>query len=72
MNITVTGEGPSFIENVWNMRKAQKEFYQTRDRVVLAHAKRLERDVDAQLDIWRREQIWKEARENQPELCPGK
>jgi hypothetical protein len=71
MTITVTDEGPSFTDLVRNMRKAQKEFYQTRDRVVLEHAKQLEREVDAQLDVWQRERTWETARQRQPELFIG-
>ncbi|MDR1239185.1 MAG: hypothetical protein LBK27_03650 [Treponema sp.] len=71
MNITVTGEGPSFAEQVRKMRKFQKEFYQTRDRAVLLRAKQLEKEVDEQLDKWQRESIWEEARQNQPELFIG-
>jgi hypothetical protein len=71
MTITVTGEGPSFTDRVFAMREAQREYFKTRDPVILARAKRLEREIDKQLEVWRREQIWQAAREEQPELFIG-
>jgi hypothetical protein len=71
MTITVTDEGPSFIDLVRNMRSAQREFYRTRDRVILAHARQLEREVDKQLEAWKLERTWEEARQQQPELFIG-
>jgi hypothetical protein len=71
MNITITNEGPSFFEQVRKMRNARKEFYRTRDRALLAHAKQLEREADIQLDAWQQERIRAEAQKTRPELFPA-
>lgn len=39
-----------FITLVSDMRKAQKEYFRTRSKVVLEESKRLERMVDAELE----------------------
>ncbi len=39
-----------FIRLVSEMRAAQKEYFRTRDRVVLQNSKMLERSVDAKLE----------------------
>jgi hypothetical protein len=61
----------AFIDLVQRTREAQKDYYRTRDPMKLAHAKRLERDVDAQLEAWEWERVRAEAREKHPELFPG-
>jgi hypothetical protein len=61
----------AFIGLVQRMREAQKDYYRTRERMVMAHAKLLERDVDVQLGAWAWEDATKEAREKHPELFSG-
>jgi hypothetical protein len=53
------------------MRKAQANYFRTRDGVMKAHALLLEREVDQQLEIWEMEQAREEVREKYPELFPG-
>jgi hypothetical protein len=61
-----------FVAMVRAMREAQKNCFRVRDAVMLAHARQMERDVDRQLDLWERERVRKEMREQHPELFPGK
>ena len=68
MTIAVTDEGSSFIELVRKMREVQREYFRIKDRVLLAQAKRLEREVDEQLEAWEMADAWKKARETNPEL----
>jgi hypothetical protein len=72
MTITITDEGPSFIDQVRRMRRAQREAFRSKDRMMWAHAKRLEREVDERLEAWEMADSWEKARETRPELFPGK
>jgi hypothetical protein len=72
MNVTVTDFGTSFIDLVRRTRKAQKDYYRTKDYMFLRAAKELEQELDAQLDVWETQEIWEKARKTQPELFPAK
>ena len=63
-------EAGEFIGLVRRMRKAQKDFFQFRDGMRKAHARRLEQEVDEQLESWGSVRTWEEAREQHPELFP--
>jgi hypothetical protein len=52
------------------MRRAQREYLLTKDHVVLARAKRLEREVDEQLEVFEMELTRRQAREKYPKLFP--
>ncbi len=45
---------PEFIELVAQMRATQKQYFKTRDPVVMDRAKALEREVDAAIAEYRR------------------
>jgi hypothetical protein len=60
-----------FIALVRRMREAQKNFFRFRDGMTMAHAKRLEEEVDKLLASWGSVRTWKEAREQHPELFPA-
>jgi hypothetical protein len=69
MMITITNnEALSFIDSVRCMRRAQKDFFRTRDKVLLDHAKLLEQEVDKQLEAWEMAEAWEKARETRPGL----
>jgi hypothetical protein len=68
MNIEVFDDGKSFIRSVSNMREAQRNYFRTRDRTALLHAKEMEKEVDEQIDAWKMDACWRNVREEQPEL----
>jgi hypothetical protein len=57
-----------FIDAVRRMRGAQKNYFRFRDGMMMAHARKLEQEVDSQLSVWDFEQARQEAREKYPEL----
>lgn len=48
-------EYDDFMELVADMRRFQKKYFKTRDRVALARSKELEKEVDKQIEYWEKD-----------------
>jgi hypothetical protein len=59
-----------FIEKVRGMRNAQKQYFRTRDYMMLEHAKLFESEVDELLNYWEVRGMMAEEK-NHPELFPA-
>jgi hypothetical protein len=57
-----------FVDKVQAMRKAQKNWFRYRDSMMMLHARKMETEVDQQLEVWEMDRIREEARELHPEL----